>query len=311
MRFSSKVVSSSLFFFMAVFLFLSLLTSSVSETFEQLFALFSYPHRAYDITSTFMLFVLAGLCVWFVAFSTKHALDNKFEQVLALGIGIISVSVVLIRILRTQQGINVLQQTPSFATTILTSGSLVVLFVIIYLFFIFIPLILDMLKLKIIFLNKFEKELVILKPSVNTALLMTFACCIQPFYDKSNLWLYLDLLASIGAIFVVSLAVYKSKEKFGFYENANIIWLIIGILIFMLTSKIIAQADYNIVRVLFIIIGLITWCSDWMALSIERSLEHQLKNPQPKTRRKKLFFFKKQAKKAFKKIIKQEARNNK
>ena len=79
----SKIIFSSLFFFFVVFVLLSLIVSSLSSTFSQLFLVFSYPHSAYDFTSDLLLVCFVAMCVVFIVYSIRRKKHNTTEKVAA------------------------------------------------------------------------------------------------------------------------------------------------------------------------------------------------------------------------------------
>lgn len=272
-RLSSKVISSSLFFFMAIFVFLSLIVSNISETFSQLFLVFSLPFRAHDFISSLLLLFWMCMCIGFVIISIKKRLNNKIECMVAGGIGFVVGCILSIRfIIQTLNDFNVIVYSAyDLSEMIIDNIILIALFSSIYIFFIFIPLLLGALKIHLNIFDKLGKRLESFKPSLNISLFMLFAYAIQPYYDKHNALLYLDLWMFYVGLGLVIVVLYRNKSKFGFYEYANLLWLFVGIIIFIFSSHTISQTNYNLVRLLFVVIGLIGWCGDWMLLSLQES----------------------------------------
>ena len=79
----SKIIFSSLFFFFVAFVLLSLIVSSLSATFSQLFLVFSYPHRAYDFISNLLLLCFVAMCGGFIIYSIRHKKHNTTEKLTA------------------------------------------------------------------------------------------------------------------------------------------------------------------------------------------------------------------------------------
>ncbi len=269
---SSRVIFSSLFFFMAIFLFLSLIVSNVSETFAQLFLIFSAPFRAYYFVNNILLLAWAFMCFLFVKISRDKFLNNIIEQVIAGAIGVVVISVFIIRLILQILDNEIISYSSQGLLGIIADNIFLILFfLIIYVFFIFIPLLLGALKIHINIFDKLGKKLESFKPSLNVSIFMLFACAIQPYYDKNNVLLYVDLFLFYVCFVTFIVNLYRNKNNFGFYEYANLLWLFAGILIFIFSSHIISQTNYNIVRFIFIIIGLMGWCGDWMLVSLKQS----------------------------------------
>ena len=146
-------------------------------------------------------------------------------------------------------------------------------YVFVYVFFIILPLALPACKIRLNIFNKWGEWLSAYMPSINTTLFVLFAYAIQPYYGKSNQLLYIDLWLFYFGFLCVIIALYRNKELFGFYEYANLLWLVLGVVVFCLCSKIIAQADYANTRTIFLIIGVMAWCGEWMYASLRGNIK--------------------------------------
>ena len=273
----SKILFSSLFFFFVVFVLLSLIVSSLSATFSQLFLVFSYPHRAYDFTSNLLLVCFVLMCGVFIAYSIRRKRHNTTEKVVALIIGVIVLLVLFFRITK-----GVMQNQPdeiayAFSDTlggvVLWKMADISVYVFVYVCFIILPLALPACKIRLNIFNKWGEWLSAYMPSINTTLYVLFAYAIQPYYGKSNPLLYIDLWLFYFGFLCVVVVLYRNQDLFGFYEYANLLWLVVGVLVFSLCSKIIAQADYTNARTIFLIIGLMAWCGEWMYASAHGNIK--------------------------------------
>lgn len=273
----SKILFSSLFFFFVVFVLLSLIVSSLSATFSQLFLVFSYPHRAYDFTSNLLLVCFVLMCGVFITYSIRHKKHNTTEKVVALIIGVIVLLVLFFRITK-----GVMQNQPdeiayAFSDTlggvVLWKMADISVYVFVYVCFIILPLALPACKIRLNIFNKWGEWLSAYMPSINTTLYVLFAYAIQPYYGKSNPLLYIDLWLFYFGFLCVVVVLYRNQDLFGFYEYANLLWLVVGVLVFSLCSKIIAQADYTNTRTIFLIIGLMAWCGEWMYASAHGNIK--------------------------------------
>lgn len=273
----SKILFSSLFFFFVVFVLLSLIVSSLSATFSQLFLVFSYPHRAYDFTSNLLLVCFVLMCGVFIAYSIRRKRHNTTEKVVALIIGVIVLLVLFFRITK-----GVMQNQPdeiayAFSDTlggvVLWKMADISVYVFVYVCFIILPLALPACKIRLNIFNKWGEWLSAYMPSINTTLYVLFAYAIQPYHGKSNPLLYIDLWLFYFGFLCVVVVLYRNQDLFGFYEYANLLWLVVGVLVFSLCSKIIAQADYTNTRTIFLIIGLMAWCGEWMYASAHGNIK--------------------------------------
>lgn len=273
----SKIIFSSVFFFFVVFVLLSLIVSSLSSTFSQLFLVFSYPHRAYDFTSDLLLVCFVAMCVVFIVYSIRRKKHNTTEKVAASIIGLVALLVLVFRIAQS-----IMQNQPdeiayAFSDTlggvVLWKIADISVYVFVYVCFILLPLALPACKIRLNIFNKWGEWLSAYMPSINTTLFVLFAYAIQPYYGKSNPLLYIDLWLFYFGFLCVVVVLYRNKELFGFYEYANLLWLVVGVVVFCLCSKIIAQADYTNTRTMFLLIGLMAWCGEWMHASLHGNIK--------------------------------------
>lgn len=274
---SGTIIFSSLFFFFVVFVLLSLIVSSFSETFSRLFLVFSYPHRAYDFASNLLLLCFVLMCWAFVVHSVRHKRTNTTEKVVASTIGTLMLVALLLRVVA-----EIAQGQPddiayAFSDTlggvVLWKITDISIYTFVYLCFIVLPLLLPACKIRLNIFNKWGEWLSAYMPSINTTLFVLFAYAIQPYYDKANMLLYMDLWLFYIGFLLLLVALYRNAELFGFYEYANLLWLVIGMLVFSLCSKIITQADYTNTRTIFLIIGLMSWCGEWMLASMQGNIK--------------------------------------
>lgn len=274
---SSTIVFSSLFFFFVVFVLLSLIVSSFSETFSRLFLVFSYPHRAYDFASNLLLLCFVLMCGAFVVHSVRHKRANTTEKIVAAGIGALMLVILLLRVV-----VGYMQEQPddiayAFSDTlggvVLWKITDISVYAFVYVCFIVLPLLLPACKIRLNIFNKWGEWLSAYMPSINTTLFLMFAYAIQPYYDKANMLLYADLWLFYVGFLLLMIVLYRNAELFGFYEYANLLWLVLGMLVFSLCSKIITQADYTNTRTIFLIIGLMSWCGEWMLASIQGDIK--------------------------------------
>ena len=265
---SSNRIFSSIFFFFAVFVFLSLIVSQISQNFNQLFLIFSYPHRAFDFISNILLFLWVLMCIAFCIYLYKKHQHKSLESLLSVVIAVFVSIVLVLRLIKSQLE----SQTDSinYAVNDTISGFIlwkffdICVYCISYGFFVLLPLALLASKLRLNPFSKWGKLLEKYKPSICVVLFALFALALQPYYAKKNIFLYIDVGLFYIGILLLIISLWRNRELFSFYEYANILWLIVGIFFFSASSKIIAQADYHTVRILFLIIAFMGWCGDFM-----------------------------------------------
>ena len=272
MTFSSSRIFSSLFFFFAVFVFLSLLVSQISQNFNQLFLIFSYPHRAFDFISNVLLFLWVLMCVGFCIYMRKKRHHKSLESIFSIFIAFFVSVVLILRIIKSQ--LEYQADSINYAVNDTISGFILWKFFDIFVYcvsyglLVFLPLLLLAFKLRLNPFSKWGNLLEKYKPSICVSLFVLFALALQPYYAKKNLLFYFDVALFYVALALLIISLWRNKELFSFYEYANILWLVVGVLTFSASSKIIAQADYSSARILFLIIALMAWCGDFMSAII-------------------------------------------
>jgi len=272
---TNRVICASVFFFFVVFVSLSLLVSTFFSTFSQLFLVFSYPNRAFGFINTLLLVTWFGLCVWFLI-KTKY-MNLRFEKRLTwlIGSGVLIGLIYRIYQVVDSSNIKIIDYSLSdkLSGVFLAHAGQILVFSGLYVGFILLPLLFGLLKLRFNVSPKWQDKLEFYKPKLHIILIMLFACSIQPYHQQNNPLLYVDLWIFYVAFALLIMMLYRNPKLFGFYEYANLLWVVIGISVFIVTSKTLAQADYNNVRSIFIIIGVMGWCGDWMLKTLKYTKE--------------------------------------
>lgn len=268
-----KVIFSSIFFLFFLFSILALLSSQFSEIFSQLFLILTRNKRGYDnIVNLIILVSIAMLCLYFVFCIWKRQ-GNTPRKILAIGICIVLISIFIFKI-KDEKTIdltleltlvNITEDYLSFFELLEKNIISILISGFFYIFFLILPL-------GVLALNyypdpnhKLGRYLQSFRPEINTSIIALFASSFQPYYDKSNVFLYFDF-----ALFCLCLGLFiyvflTHKELFGFYEYANIIFLIIGIWVCLLCSNILAQAiGYYNARTAFYALVFLGWCGEWI-----------------------------------------------
>ncbi|PAF48245.1 hypothetical protein BKH41_05900 [Helicobacter sp. 12S02232-10] len=273
-----KVIFSSIFFLLFVFTVLALLVSQFSNTFSQLFLILTKNDRAYDNLVKFYYFCGILMALGYLIFSSWIKKDIFFQKLVAFGICIILIFILIFSLDGTKSldstisGLVVGEglRNLSFFNLVRINFSYIIVSGFFYFFFLFFPLILFSLGFHFNTKNKIGKYLAFFCPSINVCLVVLFASGFQAYYDKSNLFLYIDFfMFYLG--FVLFMRVFLShKEFFGFYEYANILIFALGVLVCLFCSNTLSQAEnYYNARMAFYMLAFLGWCGEWMYRSFK------------------------------------------
>lgn len=141
----------------------------------------------------------------------------------------------------------------------------IILVICAYVFFVYLPLLFMILNIKPDENSELGKILYDMRPSINIVIIMLFALALQPYYYRDNLYVYLDIFALLVGIGMLIYVSRKYKEIFGFYERINFGLLILGIIICLICSSILAVSDNSFnARYTFLIFAFVGWCVEWM-----------------------------------------------
>ncbi len=238
-----KVVFSSIFFILFVITSLSLLLSTFAHDFTQLFSIFNkhfYRPLIFFlyVCGVFMSLIYLVLCAW----HKNHAL---IPQIVAFIGGVLFIYLCFIPPIPT----------PTFLFAFFF-----------YLAFFLLGMIWFHFRSK-----KFKnKYLILFAPSLNTCLVTLFASGLQTYFLTHSLQVWFDwILFCLGLVLLLVLLA-RHKEYFGLYEYANLLVLIAGILVFLLSAPILFQIErYNEARWSFYLLGFLGWYGEWMYTSFK------------------------------------------
>lgn len=268
-----KVIFSSIFFLFFIFSMLALLSSQFSEIFSQLFLILTRNERGYDNIINFIILVSIAMFVFYIIFCIWKNQGSIVHKTLAVGICIILILIFILKINDEKDInltleltlVNITEDYLSFLELIEKNTISILISGFFYIFFLILPLGALALNYYPDPNHKLGKYLKSLCPEINTSITALFASSFQPYYDKSNVFLYFDF-----ALFCLCLGLFiyvflTHKELFGFYEYANIIFLIIGIWVCLLCSNTLAQAiGYYNARTAFYALVFLGWYGEWM-----------------------------------------------
>ena len=266
-----RVISSYVFFFFLAFSLLGIIVSESSQTFSQLFSLLCKDGLAYEQIIKLLYFCIWTLSLYYLI-RVHLALKQDFSKTLMASI--IALVFLFIWLLLVSFPERDFIDTIKFSfyevvhlgffslvgmnlVEILISGFF-------YIFFLILPFVFwiarghfDLEKSAHRFAYKFF-------PSMHVCILVLIANALQPYYDRPNLYLYIDLFVFLVALALFLIIFLREKHLFGFYEYANLLFLCVVILVVLLCSSVLAKADYYNLRYCFYLLAFLSWCGEWM-----------------------------------------------
>lgn len=145
----------------------------------------------------------------------------------------------------------------------------IILVICAYAFFVYIPLLFLIFGIRPNKDNQIGRMLFNMRPSINIVIVALFALALQPYYYRDNLYAYIDVALLLGGLGLFAFVVRHHKEMFGFYEYANLTLLVLGIVMFITCSSVLAVSDnYFNARYAFLVFAFVWWCAEWMYLSL-------------------------------------------
>ncbi|MDO7253110.1 hypothetical protein [Helicobacter cappadocius] len=274
-----KVVFSSIFFLLFVFSILSLLVSQFSSIFSQLFLILTRDERAYDSIINFFYFCGILMSIFYLVVSTLWDKDVLLQRLVSV---IFCIGFVFLLVFRLSSE-KTLDSTIlgfvadssferlGFGQLVAENFGSIILSGFIYVFFVILPLVFFGFGYGLNTKNIFGKYLDFFCPSMNVCVIALFASGFQAYYDKSSAFLYIDFMVFCLCLVLFLRVFLTHKELFGHYEYANILLMILGILICLLCSNTISQAqDYYNARKSFYLLVFLGWYGEWMYKSLLR-----------------------------------------
>lgn len=266
-----KIVSSYIFFFFLVFAMLGIVVSETSRTFSQLFFLLCKDGLAYDFLIKILYFLIAISGIVYLICSNLCTKTNLSKSLFSSLIIIIFLFIWIFSITSADKSfIDTLHFNPydlaylDFFSLFEAKSFEIIVSIFFYLFFIFFPL--GFLLFNFYFdlqksLHSFGYQFY---PSLNICILFVIVNAMQPYYDKLNFYLYIDLFLFAASLVFLLILFVKKKYLFGFYEYANLLFLIIIIFVVLLCSSVLARAEYYNMRYCFSLLVFLFWCCEWM-----------------------------------------------
>ncbi len=266
-----KSTTSYLFFFFLVFSLLSIVVSESTQTFSQLFFFFSKNGLAYDFILKILYFCIWALSIYYVVMinlkdrqDISKLLVASFIAFVFLFIWVFSLSFSTKDFMDTLHlhsyeifYLDFFELVSTKFLEILGGGFFYLFFTLLPFLFLICDGCFDLQKSLHRFAYKFF-------PSMYVCILFLIAHAMQPYYDKSNLYFYVDLLLFALCLILLLVLFLKHKHLFGFYEYANLLFLCLVIFVVLLCSSVLARADYHNLRYCLYLLAFLIWCCEWM-----------------------------------------------
>lgn len=100
------------------------------------------------------------------------------------------------------------------------------------------------------------------RPSLNVVIYALMGFAMQSYFYK-NYWVeYVDLLCFVVGFVLLWVLYAKKRRLFGFYERINLSLLCVGVVVFVLTSKLFV-GGILLPRTCFYVCAVVAWCMEW------------------------------------------------
>ena len=250
-----QMLFSLLFFFFASFLFLSIICSLLISDFDNLLIILFRPNGLF--ASLTMIVFTISFIVSIYSLASKHDNNRKYNKFIFIGACIFA-SLIIINILlhsKTEQDVITNTFTQNYYNMV--DGTKALLFdSIIFIYFILIPSFNFLYKEKI-YKNYFYKiYLKDITPSLNVSVICLFGYAIQ-IYDNDYYMVEIVLISSFILIFIKIAA--TSRETITLNLIINMLLLIIGFMIFLLSKPLLLQINLHQASMFFYSIALLFW----------------------------------------------------
>lgn len=277
-----SVIFSLCFFSLFIFTNLTLFTSQFSHSFSHLFSIFIREDHFYDHLSMFLFLCGFVLCGVFIIISSWYQTSNTLQRILMLILSIIFIYLFILKGTYVPKSEDIMDM---FAI----EGSIyhrdffellddylphIILIACAYVFFVYIPLLFEILALRPNHNSQIAKLLYGMRPSINVIIFMLFGLSLQPYYFRDNLYAYFDIFAFLVGIGLLIWVMMKHRELFLFYEYVNFSLLVLNVIIcFICTSVLSISDNYFNARYAFLVFGFVGWCVEWMYNDIVKPIK--------------------------------------
>lgn len=276
-----SIIFSLLFFALWTFTNITLFISQFSYSFSHLFLIFIRPNELFTHISTIIF--LCGFCfgLGFVLVSSYYRSSDSINRVIMLCVSVIFIYLLIF---------NATTEESEYATDLFVlEGSIyhrgffelirayflrIVSIVLIYVFFVYMPLLFLIFGIRPNVNNRIGEMIDKMSPSMNVIIAVLFALALQPYYYRDNMFVYIDIIALFGGVGLLIYTMKKHKALFGFYEKVNFALLILGIIMCIVCSSTLSISEYYFnARYTFLVFALVGWCIEWMHKSVSTDEE--------------------------------------
>lgn len=265
-----------LFFCLFVLNLMALTVSLFSSTFSQLFSLLSQDGRIFDVFLYFSYFLGFVICFYSLLKATWNQDENFWIILMILGISLIFVFLFVFGLFGHQERVSLLdlivnqKQAFDLKDVFFQHFNEFVIFGFFYLGFVFAPLFCWIWKISPNERHPVGLFLKRLRPSLNIVIYVLVGCSLQSYFHKGHWIFYLDLIALIIALVMLVLVLREKKHRLDFFEICNLCFLVVGIVVFALSSKLVHEASFN-ARYDFFVFAFVAWCAEWMIEGSKRT----------------------------------------
>ncbi|STP12494.1 Uncharacterised protein [Helicobacter mustelae] len=274
-----RALGSYVLFFFLVFTALGIIVSESTITFAQLFFLFSKNGMVYSLVIQILCFLISAISGFYLFLAYYKKQEDFLKSLMASCICVIFLFI-WVFLMSSKPGedyINALHfnyyevMYLDFASLIHRNFLEILVSGFFYGFSLLFPC------LFLLFGGCFDLQISLHRfamrffPSVHVCIMVLIASAFQPYYNKPNVYFYVDFLFFILVFFCIIMLFLRKRFLFGFYECANLILLIGLVFLVLACSNILVQSNYYNARYCLYLIAFLCWCSEWMFGDFEKS----------------------------------------
>lgn len=250
---------SLLFFFFSSFLFLSILSSTLIDNFENLLLIMLRPNGFFISATRFILFCGFVIAIYLYQ-SSKENQTKKYKSFILFG-SFLFLTLFLISIFSYQYNFyeNVLEIYSYNANySLFNSVKELVFDVIIFIYFITIPAFSFFYKKKIYDSYFYQTYIREITPSFNVSIIFLFGYVIQK-YNFSNFYSIIDFALSVFSVTLFIRIAIILRKNITLYSVVNVLILFFGFIIFIISNQLLQNANLHFASFFFYSIGLLYW----------------------------------------------------
>lgn len=253
-----EMIFSLIFFFFSSFFFITIITSSLFNNFENFLFITLKPNGFFITLSRILLFV--GLSLAFYLFFTKHK-SKKYKRFNLFGIGIFAILFFLSIISSSNNNelnnvINLYEQKEDYI--IVENIKKLVIDSIIFVCFIFFPLLSYFYKKRIYDSYFYKTYIQSVSPSLNTSIMFLFGYTIDS-YSFTRISSIIDATLAFFCIILFLRIALNLKNTISFFTIINFLVLVVGFIIFLSSYNLLSHGNLYYASIFFYSIGLLYW----------------------------------------------------